>query len=314
MGSVPLGPCIASCLNVRARRLVVCLLLAPGLCLAQTLPISISGGVVVNGVNRFGPIHCGTTFSVSWGIPTPAQLTTVCAIPEFWITASTCGDHPASGDLTLVPTQPLTTSSRSGTFNSVSVTDLPIFQGADGGGACGVYSASTTLYVCGSVKYNNSLSGCGFSDFFVHGSNPPLQYRGSAPSGPSSFDVTGLDSALKVNASASSDVSLIHVEIRQSGVGDFGEAGSFSPDQGSVKISGLQNGTAYDVRVYDDDGVGNYSARTDPITATPIASDGFYQTYRRLGGTDTGGCAGALPGALILPLVFGVYRLLRRKR
>ena len=308
---------------MRARPFFALVLLAPGLCLAQTsqtFPISILGGYSLNGVTRFGPANCGQVFVVQWGIPTPAQITQTCSIPEFWITAGTCrdhpGDNPASGttDITLIPNTPLDLTSRSGVFNAVGVNDLPIFNTADGGGMCGSYSANATLYVCGSVQIPSTSIGCG-TNVFLHASNPPIQYRGLPPPGPTSFDVTALDSALKVNVSASpTDVAIIHVEMRQAGVGDFAEVATFSPAVGNAKISSLQNGTAYEVRAFDDDGVGNFSGYTDVITATPVASDGFYETYRRLGGEDTGGCGSALPGALGLPLVVGIYRLLRRKR
>ncbi len=305
---------LASCVNMRAFPLFAWVLIVPGLCLGQTLPISVSGGVVVSGVNRFGPIHCGATFTVSWGIPTPAQISQTCALPEFWISSAACGDHPASGDLVLSPSPPIQLSSRSGTFNPVNVNDLPIFQTTDGGGVCGSYSGNATLNVCGSVAVpSGSFVGCG-TNTIVRGSNPQIQYRGSAPPAPS-IDVAALDGALNVSASVSStDVSLVHVEMREAGVGDFAEVATFSPDRGSTRISGLQNGTAYEVRAYSDDGVGNYSARTQTITATPVKSNGFYQNYRELGGTDTGGCGGALPGALGVPLALGAYRFLRRKR
>jgi len=308
---------------VRARPFLALVLLAPGLCLGQTtqtFPMSILGGYNLNGVVRFGPANCGQVFIVQWGIPTPAQITTMCSVPEFWITAGTCGDHlgdhPASGtnDVPLRPNTPLDLSSRSGVFNAVGVNDLPIFNTADGGGTCGSYAANATLYACGSVQVPSAGGICG-TNTFLHASNPPIQYRGLPPPGPTSFDVTALDSALKVNVSASpTEVAIIHVEMREAGVGDFAEVATFSPVVGNTKISNLQNGTAYEVRVYDDDGVGNYSDRTAVITATPVASDGFYETYRRLGGEDTGGCGSALPGALGVPLVLGVYRLLRRKR
>jgi len=301
---------------VRAHPFFALVLLAPGLCLAQTtqtFPISILGGYSLNGVTRFGPANCGQVFIVQWGIPTPAQFTG-CSIPEFWITAGICGDHPATGDVILIPNTPIQLADRSGTFNAVGVNDLPIFNTADGGGMCGSYAANATLYACGSVQVPSSGGLCG-TNTFLHASNPPIQYRGLPPPGPTSFDVTALDSALKVNVSASpTDVAIIHVEMRQAGVGDFAEVATFSPAVGNAKISNLQNGTAYEVRAYDDDGVGNYSDRTAVITATPVESDGFYETYRRLGGEDTGGCGSALPGALGLPLVVGLYRLLRRKR
>ncbi len=315
MRGVLRGLRFASRLNVRAHPFAALVLLAPGLSLAQTLPISVAtGGVIVNGVTRFGPIHCGTTFTVQWGIPTPAQITTMCSTPEFWITAGTCGDHPASGDITLTPTTPIDlNSTRSGTFNPVNVNDLPIFQTSDGGGACGSRSGNLTLYICGSVSVpNTSFSGCG-STSIVRGTNPQIQYRGSPPAVPS-CDVAPLDGALRVSSSAGSDVNLTHAELREQGVGDFAEVASFTPDQGSVKVGGLQNGTPYEVRCFADDGVGNNSDRSGVVVATPVASDGFYENYRRLGGEEKGGCGSALPAALGLPLVMGAYRLLRRKR
>src|SRR5262249_7143200 len=197
--------------------------------------MSILGGYNLNGVVRFGPANCGQVFIVQWGIPTPAQITTMCSTPEFWITAGFCGDHPGdhpgSGgavDRILRPNTPIQPTDRSGTFDPVGVNDLPIFNIADGGGTCGSYAANPTLYVCGSVQVPSTGIGCG-TNSFLHASNPPIQYRGLPPPGPTSFDVTALDSALKVNVSASlTDVAIVHVEMREAGVGDFAEVATFS--------------------------------------------------------------------------------------
>jgi hypothetical protein len=302
---------------MRAFLLVACLLLLPRLVFAQgaTLPITISGGVQVSGVTRVGPRDCNSTLPIQWGFPTAAVIPgTVCSAPQFWITSGSCLDTgPASGDLVLRPT--FATTDRSGTFNPVAVSDLPL-QTADAGGGCGNLAANVTLLVCALVKYNNSLIGsCGTNDSTLHATNSPtIQYRGAPPAAPTLNDVTPQDQALGVNVSASTDANLIHVELRPLGQGDFAEVATFTPDKSSASITGLQNGTTYEVRAYVDDGVGNNSQYSATLQATPVQSDGFFQTYHRLGGSETGGCGGALPGALGIPLALGGYRWLRRKR
>jgi hypothetical protein len=301
---------------MRAFLLVACLLLLPRLVFAQaaTLPITISGGVQVSGVTRIGPAHCNSSLTIQWGIPTPAVIPpTVCTAPQFWITSGSCLDTgPASGDLVLRPT--FSTTDRSGTFNPVAVSDLPL-QTADAGGGCGNLATNVTLNVCALVKYN-TLGLCGSSsDATLRATNSPtIQYRGLPPATPTLNDVTPQDQALVVNVSASTDANLIHVEMRPLGQGDFAEVTTFTPDKSSTRITGLTNGTTYEVRVFVDDGVGNISPYSATLQATPVQSDGFFQTYRGFGGRETGGCGSALPGALGIPLALGGYRWLRRKR
>jgi hypothetical protein len=302
---------------MRAFLIVACVLLLPRLVHAQTatMPITVGGGILVNGVTRVGPFDCNSSLSIQWGIPTPAVIPgRECTTPTFWITSGTCGDAIASGDLPLVPTTPINLGDTSGMFNPVPVSSLPL-QTADGGGGCGSLSANVTLFVCAFVKYNVTVLGCGNSDSILHATNSPtIQYRGAAPPTPTLNSVTPQDGAVVVNVSASSDANLVHVELRPLGQGDFAEVATFTPDKSSVRITGLQNGTTYEVRVFVDDGVRNNSQYSATLQATPVASDGVLQTYRRDGGTETGGCGGALPGALGIPLVLGGYRWLRRKR
>ncbi len=309
---------LASCLTMRAFLILACVLLLPRPVFAQTasLPITIGGGVLVNGVTRVGPAQCNSSLTIQWGIPTAAVIPgQVCSPPQFWITSGTCpsdASGPAIGDLVLRPA--FSSTDRSGTFSPVAVSDLPL-QTADGGGGCGNLPANVTLYVCATVKYNVTSFGCGTNDAILHATNAPtIQYRGAAPSTPSLDGVTPQDGAVVVNVTASSDANLIHVEMRPLGQGDFAEVATFTPDKSSTKVSGLTNGTTYEVRVFVDDGVGNNSPYSATLTATPVASDGLLQTYRRDGGTETGGCGSALPAGLGIPLVLGGYRWLRRRR
>jgi len=302
---------------MRAFLILACVLLLPRLVHAQTatMPITIGGGVQVNGITRVGPFDCNNSLSIQWGIPTVAVIPGArCGTPTFWITSGTCGDIATSGDLVLQPSTPIGTTDTSGTFNSVPVSSLPL-QTADAGGGCGNLSANVTLFVCAFLKYNVTSFGCGTNDAILRATNSPtIQYRGALPLSPTLNSVTPQDAALVVNVSASSDANLVHVELRPLGQGDFAEVATFTPDKNSVRVTGLQNGTTYEVRVFVDDGVGNNSPPSATLTATPVASDGLFQTYRRDGGTETGGCGSALPAGLGVPLVLGGYRWLRRKR
>lgn len=312
---------LASCLTMRAYLIVAGLLLLPRLALAQaTMPITINGGTVVNSVTRVGPNDCNSSLTILWGIPTPAvSPVNYCNPPIFWITSGNCpsdASGPASGDLQLNPQTPISVSDRSATFNPVPVSSLPL-QTADGGGGCGNLAANVTLNVCALAKYSSStFFPCGSSsDVVVHATNSPtIQYRGLAPTAPTLNSVVPQDGAVVVNVSASTDANLVHVELRPLGQGDFTEVATFTPDKTSFRVSGLQNGTTYEVRVFVDDGVGNNSLPSATLTATPVASDGLLQNYRRDGGTETGGCGSALPVGLGIPLVLGGYRWLRRKR
>jgi hypothetical protein len=82
-------------------------------------------------------------------------------------------------------------------------------------------------------------------------------------------------------------------------------------------VSGLTNGTLYDVRIYGEDAAGNFTDPSDVVQATPVASEGFYKTYRREGGADRGGCGdiggGGMDWRLAL-LGLGILPLLRRRR
>jgi hypothetical protein len=292
---------------MRAWFFLASVVLLPRALFAQTLPISVSGGVIVNGNTRIGPNQCGSQLHILWG---PLTVNgTVCTGPRFWISNTACDQEGPTGDDRLLTPEPSTTD-RNGTF-SFNVNDLPIFNQSDGAVPCGSLSLNRNAYVCGFLKFNSFA--CSTSDQPFHAPAVTIQYRGVPPSPP---DISGsaLDGAIEITVNTNTDGNTVHVWLREQGTGDFQDTAQIPSDRTGVRISGLQNQTTYEVYGTYDDGVGNVSAPSQTLALTPLASEGFYGTYRGAGGQETGGCGSALPGALGIPLALGGYRLLRRKR
>jgi MYXO-CTERM domain-containing protein len=83
----------------------------------------------------------------------------------------------------------------------------------------------------------------------------------------------------------------------------------------SVTITGLENGTDYDVVVFALSVGGNPSTASDPEVGTPQPTDGFWESYRqRPGAREDGGCATGSAGPLALLGVLGLLAALRRRK
>lgn len=271
---------------------------------AQTLSLSLDQGqqtVVVS------PRDCNIQHTISWSADTYSNW---CTGLQIWVTTSTCGDAPVTGDFVFNTTFQATSRDL-----QLFVRDLPIFGQADAGSTCG--SAINQVHrVCAAAKYPSTL-GCTVSSVFVHASTTPtIEYRGVPPAVPSDLQVAPQDGALSVRANASSDTLSVHMQLRIAGTGDFVEAGQFLVSAGGGKIDGLVNGTTYDVRVYGEDAAQNRSDFSVSVQGTPVASEGFYGTYRRNGGSEMGGCGDVGGGGIDWRLVLGVgiLPLLRRRR
>ncbi len=267
-----------------------------------TLLIDNSTSVVVS------PRDCNTTRQITW---TASTYIGWCQDLRVWVTTGDCGDDSVSGDF-IVGSAPFSTATRS---FSLPVTSLPIFRQTDGGVACGA-AVNQVHRICASAKFRDAFGGCPTS--FVRASPPPtIEYRGLAPAAPTITDVLPQDGALTVQTSTSSDILNVHIQIRVAGTADFVEAGTFYASAGKGKVSGLTNGTLYDVRVYGEDAAGNFTDPSDIWQATPVASEGFYKTYRREGGADLGGCGDVGGGGMdwrLALLGLGILPLLRRRR
>src|SRR5215472_675002 len=267
--------------------------------------------IMVDGYAQVSTNDCNSVHQVTWTMTLPQVQ--VCSGPTFWITAAGCGDGPVSPDFTLTPL-PLQ-SDRQGRFTTPALSQFPGFNGADGGSPCGG-RFNLTHYVCGSVKYNTLA--CGTSGDTVYRAASPgiIEYRGKPPDPPQTPDLTALDSALQVGwGSPPADAVTIRVYMREAGSGvAFAPKVDVSTSNSNVKVGGLQNGTTYEVYLTALDAAGNESDPSGTARATPVASAGFFGTYKQEGGQEQGGCGGLIPGALSLPLIFSGYRWLRSRR
>jgi hypothetical protein len=81
----------------------------------------------------------------------------------------------------------------------------------------------------------------------------------------------------------------------------------------STTISGLQNGTAYNVGVIAYSVGGNPSTLSQTVIATPMPGADFWEVYKDAGGTEGGGCASGAAGALALLGTASLLALRRRK-
>jgi hypothetical protein len=282
---------------------IVAAWMLPAVALAQSMTITVdqTSKVVTN--------NCEQTFTVNWSMTTPG---TVCLGPNLWITsASSCsGEAPSGSVIGLSGPGP---QDRTGTITTPRLRDFPVFrQGTDGGISCPSATKQDFL-VCGAFKYQNiGLGGC---DIPVHAASPPaIQYRGVPPTPPTLDSLTPQDGALVANVSVDADTTLIHLYARRAGTNDeFVERKSFTPNVGSGKIDGLENGVVYEVYAVAEDQATNRSVPSNILQAAPVASNGFFRTYRADGGAESGGCGPGAAGAIFFPLLFGVFILLKRR-
>jgi uncharacterized protein (TIGR03382 family) len=248
---------------------------------------------------------CDHIARITW---TPGRPS--CASTRVWLTTASCGTEPGSNDKSL---------SVSGNSAAITIRDLPLFQATDGGTALGCPQPATQAYtVCGNYKVTDSFLQC---NSFQTINPATIKYKGLPPPPPTLTEVLSQDTALTVRATTNdADTVNIHVYIRVADAGtDFppNPVGDFTPDQTGVKVSGLVNGVTYDVETKAEDGAGtpgNFSDPSNILQGTPVASYGFFDKYKQLGGEDTGGCA-SVPGGLILlaaPALWVAWLMRRR--
>lgn len=94
---------------------------------------------------------------------------------------------------------------------------------------------------------------------------------------------------------------------------------------GSAAVSGLDNGTPYVVAMVAVDELGNTSAMSTPVCATPAEATDFYESYKARGGEGGGGACSLRPwstrtsalgplGAALAVLALAGRRIARRRR
>lgn len=308
--------------------LAALLLLGSTAARAQT-SITLAFPGTTNNTQVYGPNvpgkDCSSSLRVSW---TTTSLTSnnICNSLQIWVSSSnSCGNSPGTGatdggtDLVL-DTQGLSTVFTGVTPDQV-LNQIPGLAGKD----CTAAQLDVTDAVCASVQTKDATGAC--SGSFIAG-QPLLTVRfDNVPPDPPSISLTPQDSkiivSLSANGSQASDVLTFNVEIAETpdgGVADGGSlnfrpAGTVNANNSSQPIIGLINDTTYAVRGFAVDEANNISQASAIETATPLAADGFWATYKKEGGEELGGCnasGAAVPSAIAAAVALGVF--LRRRR
>lgn len=262
-----------------------------------------------------GPGDCGNQRTINW-----ALNGRFCDLTTIWITQGTCGDTPATGDLTVG--EPIPNPSTSGTNagnRTFRVSELPGLQGGDGGVSCGATGVTQTYKVCAStrqVRTDVAFEEC-LTTYAKAGTSVTVVYDAEPPSPPNLSSVVALDSALNVRvADAGGDPNRFRVRVVR--VSDDVEVASRtqSVDQDLFRMSGLENNVTYRVEAFALDEIGNESGASASQEATPVKTSGFFQAYTDAQGQETGGCnvaGGGLAGGAMLAAL-GFWLSSRRNR
>jgi hypothetical protein len=261
-----------------------------------------------------GPDDCGASSQVTWTTTITSGL--ACQDLVLWVTTSTsCGTAPGAGDLVVGTVSSASwISQRTGNF-SLLVSALPVFSASDAGG-CPLSGVDQKHLICGYSKYS-ALSDCSgtFSQpIEVKATTPPtVTFDSRPPNPPSLGTVSPLDQALLVTFTAPSDAVTAGLEYRVEGEPGFTQGPEGSASEGALRLTGLENGTRYEVRVWVEDAVGNRSPASPLGAGTPVQSFGFFRTYQDAGGAETGGCSHAGAAAPLLLALLSLWPLARRR-
>lgn len=261
-----------------------------------------------------GPNECASSVQVTWETTVTSGL--ACQDLTLWVTTgNSCGTAPGASDLVLDPPVSSTVwiSQRTGTY-SIQVGDLPIFSASDAG-TCPLNGVEQVHRVCGYSKY--TLTDCGGTfgqPTEVKPTTPPtLTFDAKPPATPSISAVTPLDGALLVTYTAGADADTIGLDYRVQGDPDFAPGPEGPSTAGPLQLSGLQNGTTYEVRAWAKDSAGNKSGESGIQSGTPVLSYGFFKTYKDAGGAEDGGCSHAGTAAPLLLALLSLWPLARRR-
>ncbi|MEW6430872.1 MAG: MXAN_2561 family MXYO-CTERM-anchored protein [Myxococcota bacterium] len=250
---------------------------------------------------------CNVKLRVRWQYQYNVGL--LCTPLKLWSTEGECGEAPGTNDVRYddVPAVTVTTA-REGAFD-VAINELP---GLKTGSAtpCGTADLAKTHKVCGVIEY--AQTSCGFTTQpKLTASSLRIIYDTLPPSPPTITGIEALDQSATVSFTVGSDATSVTAEVRAQGSATFVSGGEVVATAGRIQVTGLANGTTYDIQLRARDEAGNVSAGSNVQSVTPIKTIGFWGAYRYKGGTDQGGC-GTAPG-LSLPAL-ALLTLLRRRR
>ncbi len=303
---------------MRLSPLTVIALLAPWVAVAQTptppSDIEIKVGQTDREVVRGD--RCDSNFNFTYQI-NRQPLTVVCTPLDVWLTtASSCEEAPPTDAEILFTLQNSgqTFTQPNGDF-SFPVNSLPVFEGADGGTACGTGELEKQFRVCASFEMSGfGASGCNANtNIVVAETTPPtIGFDSRPPAVPTLDKVEPLDGEIAVAFTASGDTNRVIVTATDPDGKPFAETGVL-PDN-TVRISKLVNGVTYQVTAKAIDEAGNESASSPPQAAKPFLTCGIGCAIDQAN-PDAVGCSATGGATLgILGLLSGAFLIARRRR
>jgi hypothetical protein len=253
---------------------------------------------------------CGASIPLTWTVTVVSG--TLCDDLEIWATRGSCGDAPAAGDLEIAGIT--LTTQNTGTVN-VEVSELPAFTATDGGVACGAANQEVEHKICAALEWNSFL--CGSGNAVARAVTPGIvSFDSKPPAAPTITKVQPLDARLTVSVSTAADTSGYRVEHRATSAdaGTFTASPIVDVSRGSVELTGLENGTEYEIRAIAVDAVGNTSPPSKSARGTPVLTSGFAGEYSKAGGLEQGGGCSVGMGGLGTVSLFAAWALMRSRR
>jgi hypothetical protein len=267
------------------RTLTVLAILAPALALAQVTVVETSdftngNDEVINIVECRGDVR--STFAITWKLASTVTLATVdlrisdttgCPLPSTTNTAKTVSletfSNVSSGSVTgqsapnLV--QLLALKCDAGTLQQIQVCAVPVNGANDVSGSTQSAQIGLDTQIPTPPKLNNVTPGDGALDCAWDSSTGSNRYRIDAVAG---------------------------TEVHSSG----------ETTDTTKRITGLTNGTTYDVTVVGISRGGNESAKSNLIPGTPVEVQDFWRHYKAVGGREGAGCSLAALALALLAL------------
>lgn len=288
---------------------------------AITQPLIIRGGT--NNFDdpiRFGPSRCGETVRLTWTY-TPS-LGTACSELTLWSTAqSSCGDGPASGDVTYPSvSQVVLVGAKTGAID-VKLVELPGFVSqtlSDGGVTnpvvCGAPDTLVEHLICGSAT-SGGLTGCfnlPLTPPKMRASPMKLVFDTKPPTAPVIVEENATNESATITFEKNTDAAFVVATatevVEDGGAPDPVESPKAAATQGTVKVTDLTNNRTYSVQLHFIDAADNVGPKSEPVLVTPIPTVGFWGAYQRAGGTDQGGCSISLG---LMPILAAAWFIIR---
>ncbi|HOX46711.1 MAG TPA: fibronectin type III domain-containing protein [Myxococcota bacterium] len=170
-------------------------------------------------------------------------------------------------------------------------------------------SAETEYYFC--LRWDCVITEYLTENTYAYYAAAPLRFDVKPPAALELSAVTAGEGNLKVtwNAPDEDDIGSFQIEVREEGAAEW--TAHSQPDEGATSdtVTGLTNGTTYEVRAAAVDTSGNMGDYSEIFTGTPQPIEDGWEHYKSSGGTEPGGFCfvataayGSYDAELVLPL------------